>query len=161
MNEITNAMLPASQERRELLRGVLAVTAAVASSAILAEDSEHHHAPAANANEVKNQTLIDAALSCVKNGQLCSAHCIDLIKSGDTSTAQCLAAVTQMLTMCNALLSLSASQSKYLPALAKICMEVCEDCEKECRKHEEKHAACKACADSCANCVKECKKVTA
>jgi len=38
---------------------------------------------------------------------------------------------------------------------------VCEACEKECRKHEMKHAECKACADSCAACLKECQKIAA
>ena len=30
-----------------------------------------------------------------------------------------------------------------------LCKQVCKDCEKECRKHEE-HIECKACADACA-----------
>lgn len=156
-----NQVLPANQERREMLRGVLAVTAAVSASALFAQENEHQHQPVANANAEGNPEVIDAALHCVKSGQLCLAHCVQLVKNGDTSIAQCLAATTQMLTMCNALSQMAAAQSKYLPELAKICIEVCEDCEKECRRHEEKHAACKACADSCSNCIKICKKISA
>ena len=161
MNKKNNFELITNQERRDLLKGVVAVTAAVASTAILADTEEHHHEKTATADNANHYELIEAALSCVKNGQLCSAHCLDLIKTGDTSTAQCLTAVTQMLTMCSTLSQMAAYKSPHLGMLAKVCAEVCADCEKECRKHEDKHAACKACADSCAACIKECQKIAA
>jgi hypothetical protein len=43
--------------------------------------------------------------------------------------------------------------------VTKLCIDICGDCEKECRKHEEHHVQCKNCADSCAAFIREGKKV--
>ncbi|MDH5389493.1 MAG: Csp1 family four helix bundle copper storage protein, partial [Gammaproteobacteria bacterium] len=100
-----------------------------------------------------------AALDCIKTGQACNDHCIELVKTGDTSIADCMDILTESLAMCIALSQMASAQSSHLPELAKLCISVCEECEKECRKHEKKHAACKACADSCNACIKACKKI--
>lgn len=47
----------------------------------------------------------------------------------------------------------------HLAKMAKVVMDICQDCEKECRKFEKKHEACKVSADSCAVCFNECKKI--
>ena len=46
-------------------------------------------------------------------------------------------------------------------AMARVALEACQLCEKECRKHESKHAECKACMESCLNCIKQCKALVA
>jgi len=79
----------------------------------------------------------------------------------DAMIANCLDSVADMLPMCAGLAKLASNQSSHLKALAKVCIAICEDCEKECRKHEDKHAECKACAESCAACIKECKQLVA
>ena len=139
-----------SLERRKVLTsaGVVAAATAVSPTLVFA-DSEHKHHESAQTN------LVDTALDCVKSGQACIDHCIELFKSGDTSVAKCADTVQEMLAICTALSQFASYQSKYLHDLAKVCIEVCGDCEKECRKHAEKHAACKACADSCEECRKE------
>ena len=53
---------------------------------------------------------------------------------------------TRLSAMCAALARLASANSAHLVALAKVCGEVCLDCEKECRKHEKEHELCKACA---------------
>ncbi|CAK0739827.1 Four-helix bundle copper-binding protein [Gammaproteobacteria bacterium] len=152
--------------RRDLLKGMLAMTAAatVASKSVLGEElseAAHEHAHHHHPMTEKNVGLIDAATHCVTTGEACVAHCLELIKVGDTSTAMCMESAIQMQTICTALSQLAAYRSAHLPALAKICATACEECEKECRKHEDKHPECKACANSCANCAKECKKIAA
>ncbi len=62
---------------------------------------------------------------------------------------------------CTGLARLAALNSDHLPAYAKVCLEICKDCEAECRKHEKTHAICKACAESCKACIAECEKVAA
>ena len=52
---------------------------------------------------------------------------------------------------------MAAQGSKHLAKYAKVAMEVCQDCEAECRKHESEHQVCKDCASACAACAKECK----
>jgi Cys-rich four helix bundle protein (predicted Tat secretion target) len=147
--------------RRNMLLGAAAMTAtvttAMASGNVFASSHGEHMHDHGN----KNEALIDAAMDCLKKGDLCTDHCIELVKTGDTSIADCLASVSDMEPMCKALAKLAANQSPHLTELVAVCISVCETCEKECRKHEKKHAQCKACADSCADCIKECKKLTA
>jgi Cys-rich four helix bundle protein (predicted Tat secretion target) len=151
-------------QRRNFLHhsGAAAVAAlAAATTSVLAADpppmdhSMHHHGGAGYA------TLASAAGSCVVTGQACLAHCLVLLGAGDTSLAECAKSVDQLLVLCTALQALAAQGSKTTPALAKVALDVCTACEKECRKHEGKHAECKACAESCAACAKECKAVAA
>ena len=62
--------------------------------------------------------------------------------------AGCTNAVYQMMAACGALLgTLAAVNSPYVPALAKVIVQVCADCQKECEKFPDV-AECKACGDS-------------
>ena len=89
------------------------------------------------------------------------AHCLVLLGKGDKEMAACAQSVNQLLAVCAALQKLAGQDSRYTPGFARLAAEVCADCEKECRKHENKHAECKACADSCAACVLECRTLAA
>ena len=148
--------------RRELLRGAVALSALTAAGAATAASGGHdHHAHHGGHAANPHEELIDSALDCVKTGTICQDHCVELIKAGDTSIAECLDSVQEMLAMCTALAKMAAYQSDQLKAVAKICAEVCRRCEKECRKHAEHHAQCKACAESCKRCIEACEKVAA
>lgn len=148
--------------RRELLCMAAGATASatLASGVVIASEHAGEHAGHAAHSMNKNQTVIDSALDCVKTGQLCLDHCMELFKQGDTSVADCADSVNELLAMCTALSQMAAYQSSHLRSFAKVCIEVCRDCEDECRKHEE-HAQCKDCAESCANCIKELENVIA
>lgn len=156
LNVIENTDVLQQPSRRNVLQGMAALTASLAAGSILADDDEHH----AKHSSVEN-SLVQAAWNCIKTGQACIEHCIGLFKQGDTSTAVCMETATEMLAMCTALSQMASYHSVHLIALAKVCAAVCKDCEQECRKHEQKHAACKDCAESCANCKAECEKVAA
>ena len=156
MSKITESTTVENKSRRDILLGATAVAATLATETAFSA-TEHKHVHHKN----KHTEIIDAALDCLKTGQACNDHCIELIKMGDTTIAECMDVLTESLAMCNALAQMASYQSEHLPALAKVCISVCEDCEKECRKHEDKHAECKACADSCNECIDACKKITA
>ncbi|KAF0204835.1 MAG: hypothetical protein FD173_1486 [Gallionellaceae bacterium] len=51
-------------------------------------------------------------------------------------------------------------KQKNLPQMAKLAMDVCKECEEECKKTE-KHPECKACMEASAARYKECKKIAA
>ena len=150
-----------SISRRALLAGTAAF--AVGASATLAkaashgghDDHAHHHAAGGG-----NQPLVRAAGDCRIAGEICQAHCQAMLATGDTSLAACSASVSDMMAGCSGLMQLAASDSKYLPGMAKICSQILEDCKAECEKHGE-HEECKACAEACDGCLKECKKVMA
>lgn len=146
-------------DRRELLDilGSLAI-AGLASNAIAAAnpaeiDHSHHH----HHDEAGNSALAPATADCVTKGNICLAHCLVLLGDGDKSMAQCARSVNQMLAFCGALQKIAAQGSPRTAALARLTLDVCVECEKECRRHEKKHAECKACADACAECIKQCK----
>ena len=118
--------------------------------------AQHDHGPHGTTT-----SLLDAASTCVKAGLVCLDHCQHAFAAGDSSLAACSRAADQMVSICGTLAKLASVQSSYLPAMAKIALASCQNCEAECRKHADKHAACKACAEACAACAAECKKVAA
>jgi Cys-rich four helix bundle protein (predicted Tat secretion target) len=97
----------------------------------------------------RTQALARAASECVRAGEVCLQHCLDLLATGDTSVGDCAKVVTQMLAVCRAVGPIADARGKYVPAMAALCLSVCTDCEQACRKHADKHEVCKACADAC------------
>lgn len=143
--------------RRDLLKGAVAASAAMASTTVFGAKMDHSHMNHGN----PNSAVIDTALDCLKNGQACLDHCIELFKMGDNSVANCADKVTEMLAMCTALSQMASYNSKHLAKFAKVCAAVCKDCKKACDEHADKHKACKDCSDSCKKCIKECEKIAA
>lgn len=150
-------------DRRAILATLAASAAAlgVGTAALAQEGHEHHmsHDMGGHADAPAHQAVIDAALDCVKRGEICLSHCITLLGQGDTSLKDCIRTVTTMLPTCAALARLAALDAKRLGEFAKVCADICSDCQAECKKHQDHHAACKACAEACGTCVEECKKL--
>ncbi len=162
MKQTDNVDMVENKGRRDVLLGAAVATTLVAGTAFASSEHEHHHAGHGMMVSSERETsLIDAALHCVKSGEICNDHCIELVKQGDTSIAECLASVSDMLVTCAGLSRLAANQSAHLAAFAKVCIAVCKDCEKACAKHENHHAECRACAQSCRECIKACEKIAA
>lgn len=150
--------------RREMLTGAAAIIAAATTGRAFAAESEHdmgnmdmHHE---HHKSTRNQKLIDAASDCVLKANICLQHCIVAMGEGDKDLVACAKSSSQVAAVCAALQQMASAESKYLPQLAKAVMEVCKDCEEECKKTE-KHAECKACKEACAVCYKECKAIAA
>lgn len=143
-------------ERRELLKTFAAAAVGAISSTAMAEEHDHHH----HHEAVKPYAgLAASSADCLQTGEACLAHCLVLLGQGDKVMAACAQSVNELLAVCSTLQKLANQDSKRTPQFAKLAADVCADCEKECRKHEKKHAECKACADSCAACLKECQKL--
>ena len=117
------------------------------------QNTHDHNAPA------KHKALIDSAFACLNHGEICINHCLTTLSAGDTSLKDCMRSVSVMMPMCAALARAGALEASRLKDIAKVCIDICADCETECKKHAEHHAACKACGQSCADCIAECKKV--
>jgi Cys-rich four helix bundle protein (predicted Tat secretion target) len=155
------ATIPESISRRDVLVGVGAASLAAAGVAIAGTETKSHgkyfEAKAAKKHPALN-TALDA---CITKGQACISHCMETFALGDTTMAACASAVQQMLPVCTATSYLAIYDSKRLEEMAQACVAVCEDCEKECRVHEEHQPECRACADACAAVIKEAKKLLA
>jgi Cys-rich four helix bundle protein (predicted Tat secretion target) len=147
-------------DRREALLNTTAIAIAASLSAI-ASGAKNAGAQAAIAPTASGGAgLVDAAFDCQKKGELCEQHCVHLLSTGDTSMAECLMAVREMLPATAALAHLSSMGSKHVPAAARLALEVCEACEAACRTHAQVHAVCSDCADSCARTIAACRKVS-
>ena len=157
--------------RRAVVTLATMTAAAAATGFALADDKKSDAGSDAGSNDgeghtmhmggpAKHQALIDKALHCVNRGEVCVNHCIAELSTGKTGLKDCLATVSAMLPMCASLAKLAALDTPRLKEIAKVCAAVCDDCEKECRKHETHHEICKACAESCADCIKACKALT-
>ncbi|TAJ76607.1 MAG: four-helix bundle copper-binding protein [Gallionellaceae bacterium] len=144
--------------RRELLLGAAAMAAVAASGRVFAaeHDAHEHH----REMSTRNNSLIEAASDCVLKAQICLQHCLVLLGQGDKSMAACAKSASQVEAVCGALQKLATAEAKNLPQMAKLAMDVCKDCEEECKKTD-KHPECKACGEACAACYKECKKIAA
>ena len=98
---------------------------------------------------------------CVVKGQQCVAHCLVVFKEGDLTLADCANKVNQMVPICQAFSYQLAANSPYVKSLSSVCRQACNDCEDECRKHEDKHQECKDCAEACAQLVAEIDRLSA
>ena len=107
-------------------------------------------AVAAVAPDDPRRTLAQAAGTCVRDGEACLEHCLQLLATGDTSLRECAQMVNQMLAVCRAVGPIVDANGKYVRPLAQLCGDVCADCERACRKHSQQHEICRACADACA-----------
>ena len=137
--------------RRELILATGALAVSGAASA----------APDAGTAPGKPPNLVELGSACIQVGEECQAHCFKELAAGDTSLAGCARSVTMMLAMCRALVTAAAQGSPRLKDVARVCGQVCRDCEKECKPHAGHHDICRRCMESCRACATGCEKVSA
>lgn len=151
-------------DRREMLKVATGgLMLAAAGNSVFAADHTKHSADHEHMGMSMNQhqSLIDAAADCVKKGHACLSHGIHLWSEGENKgMAICAMRVSEMIAACDAIGQLASYNSAHLVKMAAVVMDVCKDCEKECRKFEKEHEQCRQAADSCDVCFKECKKIT-
>lgn len=150
-------------DRREMLKGAAGgLILAAAGNAVFAAEDHAGHQRAVHKHTQKNQSLIDAAANSVKTGQACLQHSLEMLSQGENKgMAVCAIRVADMIAACTAIEQLGNYNSPHLPKMASVVMDVCRDCEKECRKFEKEMEICKIAADTCVVCFNECKKIAA
>ena len=105
--------------------------------------------------------LVQLGSACVQVGELCEAHCFQLLATGDTSLANCARSANLMVAMCRSLVSASAQNSARLKEITRACGLVCRDCEAACKPHAGHHDICRRCMESCRTCATACEKASA
>lgn len=123
-------------------------------SNLLAE--EHHHSSSTGSNFSK---LKQSVSRCIISAEDCISHCIKLMGKGDKSLEKCASASRDVIAACQAFLTLISNESSFSKKMAGICIEICESCIAECKKHASKHEACKTCMEACKNCIQEIKSI--
>lgn len=146
--------------RREMILGAAAMAAVATAGRTFAAEHDHMAMHDHHAMSSRNDKLIAAAADCALKANICLQHCLVLLGQGDKSMAACAQSSSQAAAICAALQQLASAESKHLPQLAKVAMDICKECEEECKKTE-KHPECKACKEACAACYEECRKIAA
>ena len=142
--------------RKKFLAGT--VSTAIAYSAINQLSAEDHsgHVPPLPKNL---EEAIENASDCIAKGDICKAHCVELMGMGQKNMYECMKSVAEVTALCESFIALASQKSPLTKKLAGICIQACENCKKECMKHAAHHKQCKDCADSCTECIKAMKKV--
>jgi Cys-rich four helix bundle protein (predicted Tat secretion target) len=146
-------------ERRDFITAVGATAAIASVSQALANEhekhpaaaGEHHHPP-------KYKALTDASGKCVIEGDNCLRHCFGMLSMNDASMADCTKLTYETIAACKALESLSAVNSSFTLAMAKIVAGICEACKKECDKFPQ-YVECRDMSTACKTCATECLKI--
>lgn len=156
-------------DRRDFLTGAvttaIALSGAVASSRADAHDEHAHEAAAGGAaaqSDPRLAKIVETSLDCVKTGDACIRHCVELLGGGNTALKECLQTALDMTAVCRSMAQLASqatAQTKTLRAYVAACAQYCRDCAAACKKHAEHHAACKACLESCNRCVEACESL--
>ena len=105
--------------------------------------------------------LVELGRACIEVGEECQAHCLQQLSAGDTSLAGCAKSVSVMLQMCRALVTAAAQSSPRLKDIARVCGQVCRDCEASCKPHAGHHDICRRCMEACRSCAAACEKASA
>ncbi|HMV43329.1 MAG TPA: four-helix bundle copper-binding protein [Leptospiraceae bacterium] len=141
--------------RKELLQTAVIASPILLSGKLFSQDTKSSDSGKTGG---KYGALIDATTDCLKKGELCISHCVDMMAGGDKTMGPCAKSVRDMLTMCDTLVKLATSNSEFTKKHASLCLEVCKKCEDECKKHP-KHKVCMNCAESCKACIAEINKI--
>jgi Cys-rich four helix bundle protein (predicted Tat secretion target) len=122
---------------------------------LLADDKDKK----ANTYKPKYRKAMESASECLTKAQICQTHCIEDLASGSKMLADCLRTVNDVISACTAFISIASANSKFSKKTAELCIDICEACQKECKKHASHHEICKECGESCKACIEELKKV--
>lgn len=143
--------------RREMLASAGILSAVMMSGVSFADDKKG----AISKDKLKKVT--DTAFDCIKKGEACTSHCLDMIAAGDTSMKNCLPTLANMMAACTAIskvASYDSAKPETIRHLAAVCADLCKDCSGACKMHADMHAVCKTCMEACNKCTEACTEIT-
>lgn len=144
----SQAIQPRGLSRRDLLLGLGAASLAYAGNSLAAMPGHDH-----SQHSARQPKILDAVNTCVDKGHRCISHCLVSWTEGDLELADCAKKVNEMNAICEGFSKLLAANSHHVEDYARICRSVCDECAKECRKHDQ-HIECRDCAEACEALVK-------
>lgn len=91
-------------------------------------------------------------IKCITACDACATECL---KEDNVSMMEkCIRIDRDCADICALLSRYIARESSYTEAILKTCIQMCRDCEAECKKHDHWH--CKKCAEICHECHLAC-----
>lgn len=101
----------------------------------------------------KHKETIDLLLECATECNHCASACLD--EQDVKMLARCIKLDLDCAEICYLTASFLSRGSEHAEHLMKECAEICEDCAKECEKHQHMEH-CKRCAEICHECAEAC-----
>lgn len=102
-----------------------------------------------------DRKIINHLSDCIVACNYCATACAE----EEMNMEACIKQNLHCAAVCEALLKVLSQKSKNITTLLNACIEECERCEAECRKH--KHDHCQECADVCKACLEACRSLAA
>jgi hypothetical protein len=98
------------------------------------------------------KACIDACQACIMACHSCAAACLQ--EPDVKKMAACIAQDLECAQVCELAAASMARHSPHVPAICRLCAEICQACADECGKHS--HGHCQTCAAACQQCAMSC-----
>jgi hypothetical protein len=106
---------------------------------------------------IKYEDCIRACIECAAACDRCASACLQ--ENGIDMMRKCIQLDMECAAICYAAARIMSLNSDHAVEICSICASICDECGKECRKHDHDH--CQECARLCLACAEECKKMAA
>lgn len=103
----------------------------------------------------ENKDCIEACLECASLCNLCAAACLNEEESEVGTLTDCIRLNLECAISCYAASEMLTYGSDRSADYCRLCAELCEACERECRKHN--YDQCREASRACLKCAMECR----
>ncbi|MGI1806677.1 four-helix bundle copper-binding protein [Exiguobacterium sp. TDN 0502] len=105
--------------------------------------------------KAEQNELIDALQNCIVTCNTCFDACLS--EEHVSAMTDCIRLDRDCADICSLLVQAVVRNSSQVTTLAAACIEICENCARECAKHDHEH--CQNCAEACLACAKHCQQL--
>lgn len=105
----------------------------------------------------EHRNCIDACIQCAQECEHCADACLG--ERDVKEMATCIRLDKDCAEICWSAAALMSRGSQFAQEVCRICVEICDVCGAECRKHSVDH--CQRCAEACEVCAEECRRMAA
>jgi hypothetical protein len=103
---------------------------------------------------MNTEELIDELYLCASTCDACYKACME--EKNVHEMHRCMMLDKECLEICRLSGSLLEEESENADKFLKLCIEICQLCAEECKKHNMEH--CQKCAEECERCAEMCLK---
>ncbi len=103
------------------------------------------------------KTCIEACLKCAAICNHCTTSCT--MEADVKMMARCIQLDMECSIVCYTAAQLMSLGSKRAKDICKLCVDICDACSTECKKHDKEH--CQECSKACEECALECRNMIA
>jgi hypothetical protein len=106
---------------------------------------------------MKHQEMLKSLSNCINYCNWCADACLD--EDNVKDMVKCIRLDRACSYVCAATANILDTRYDDIQGLVNYCIQICEDCEKECKKFDSDH--CQQCAKACRECADACRRYAA